>query len=120
MFDALKSLFGGKPGGSAGKTLDLEAELAPAAGARGRGEAEYSAFADGGRALEIELEDMPAGACDVRIDGVSVLQLAPVAGRAERKLSTRAGDRVPECRESSRVEVYQGGRAALSGTFARD
>lgn len=120
MFDALKSMFGGRKKSSASrKTLELEATLEPVAGAAGHGEADYAAYSDGGRTLEIELENIGPGEVEVIIGSIAN-RFTATSASAEFKLSTRSGNVVPECREGSRVDVRRSGAVILSGTFRRD
>lgn len=123
MLSALKSLFssGLSAARSANpKTADLEARLAPAAGASGYGEVEYSEWADGERTLEIELGGIGPGDIELSIGGAAVTRLPARGVRIDRHVSTRAGETVPACRIGERVEIRQNGALILSGAFTRD
>lgn len=121
MFDALKSLFGGKKkkSGSSRKTLELEATLTPVAGAAGHGEAEYAAYSDGGRTLELELDEIGPGEVEVIIGSIAQ-RFTATAASAEFKLASNRGNVVPECREGDRVDIRRAGAVILSGAFRRE
>lgn len=120
MFNSLKSLFAGrKRSGHAKKTLELEATLSPVAGAAGHGEAEYAAYSDGGRTLEIELDEVGPGEVEVII-GPIAQRFTIASAKAEFKLATSRGNVVPECREGERIDIRRSGVVILSGTFRRD
>lgn len=123
MLAALKSLFaGGPPADHAAnpKVTDLEARLAPPAGARGFGEVEYSAWADGAQSLDIELRDLRPGDVEVVIGRRIVTHIRMRGATADQHFSTRGGDHVAACRLGERVEIRQNGETILSGAFQAD
>jgi hypothetical protein len=87
-----------------------------------KGEADFQAFSDGSRRLDVEVEDVNLGdgtMLNVLIDGSQVGTLTLMGHRAELELKTRDGQTVPPIVAGSQVMVTdQAGHTILSGTFA--
>lgn len=117
----LKFLFGETARFQIGRKLaDLEADFVPINGYTGRGEIEYSAWADGSRQLEVELRGIAGRSADIHIDGTRVMSVTLNDGRVDKFFDTRQGDAIPEIREGSLIEVYQNSQPILSAVVERD
>ena len=102
------------------KTADLEARLSPVGGSMGRGELEFSAWADGSRQLEVELRDVAGHDADVYVNGSRVVSVPVSNGRCDEFFDTRQGDALPAFSVGAAVEIRQSGETILSGAFQHD